>query len=384
MQSNRLRIGLGAAALAAIFSWLVMRIEAPAITANDLATDTSDGSFEPTVESRPEPTIRDHGSRPVLRDEARGEGQPLAETRTGSLARRIERSIDAMDVAEIQRELGELAGIDEEWLKRDGIDPRAFAKRLAAVAGRGFSLDPLSSGARFERTEPDDDEDVAPLAFSSSLDEVHGALASTLQFSPSDVTIRAHVSSDAIGEAHEPVLIRWIDVAGARIEMMQAVRLTPDAGSGTRSFAMRRPEGWSLGTRDVEVYALTDGLPQIAAGSFEIVDAEALHWLDATSSIEIRRVGDDAAENYLDALRTENGSVRIGVRSVADLTGAVLRLAPAMGSGGPLEITLRADADESAWWSAELDADLEPGIWEARVERFGSLLERKSFRSLAR
>lgn len=387
MRSKRLCIGLGAALLAAILAWLAIGPELPKATTADTAPKASDRS---TGDSRRDERIDNHGPRPVNRLPAPRIERRSTNERSESIARRLANSIDAMELEEIQRELGAWTGIDEEWLKRDGIDPRAFAKRVAEIAGSGFSLDPVSKSARYDRSETssDDARDVAVLTFSSSLDETHGSLAATRQFATSDVTVRAHVPSDAIAEPYRPLLVRWIDVAGARIELMQAERLAPDAGAGTRSFAMRRPEGWTLGRREIEVYALEDGLPKIAAGSFDVVPAEALAWLDATSSIEIRETGDGADGPYLDAIRPDNGAVRIGVRSIADLTGATLRLIPSTRPMDAIELELgiesNPDASIGAWWSATFTDALVPGIWEARVERFGNLVERMSFRSLAR
>ena len=336
---------------------------------------------ESTLSSSPQSNASAHRRRPGL--QARLEPQIDLQ----DLLFDLESRIDELDEPELFREMSEWTGIEEEILKRDGVDTRAFAKRLLAIA----------SGDADRLEEP---ELAASVLFSSSLDERNGPLHPTEAFTRDDVRIHAFLPADVLAAQDHLALVRWRNESTGMIEMMQSVFLAGDAGSGYRSFSIRQPEGWTEGSRRVDIYGLTHDAPLLGTGELSI-RGEATSWQEATSSMELLSI-DAEVIAPLDALPSAAHGFRLGYRS-GDDAGATTRMILTRIDDGirdhrsldlaiaPSESTAVVSDGESpepsqaTWLVANIDhAPFGAGLYEARLERDGTLLERLAFRILDR
>lgn len=295
-----------------------------------------------------------------------------------AIAARIEAIIETLDESDLYREMQEWTGIDEEILKAGDVDTRAFARRLLDIAtGRDRNRD----------------RDEAPsMLFSSSLDADNGPLEPTTIFTRDDARIHAHIPADSFGRREYRALVRWRNEDSGAIELLQSVFVAGDGGSGYRSFSLREPEGWSLGERRVDIYRLERGAPLIATGRFEVTEA-AGSWREATSSLELLAAAEDGP---LDSLTSTREAFRVGFRSRdgggagptltltrADDAAAALTVPftpPRVGSS-PAEAEASGVSSSSTWWDAGFaQAPFGAGLYVARLERDGILLERLAFR----
>lgn len=188
----------------------------------------------------------------------------------------LRRAVDEAEEAEIQAKLQTLAAIDEEELRRRGLDTRRFAHALLEAAVRGTVLDPGRG--------PDSAADE--ILFSSSPDGSGGPLRPTRAFAPTDLRIVAWIPSDRLDPRAGRALVKWLDRTRGRIERLGVVAAGPDRGSGLRPVALRKPDGWSPGRYEVEVLSFDEAVVPLAAGAFR-VDLAALEANGTTSSLEL-------------------------------------------------------------------------------------------------
>jgi hypothetical protein len=374
--STGIALALGGLAFAILF--LLLEVREHARVLGDARRDATPAAARHTGPTLAIPALE--STRAATRAQPRPStppSEPAAAVSIGpSRAAILEALHDAVEEApasEISRRLRELAGIDEEELRTRGMDPRRFASRLVDAAVRGTLLDEARDGT---------DVPGAEILFSSSADEFDGPLLPTRRFHRSDLRIIAWIPSSAVEAEGSRMLVKWLDVSTGRLEMLRAVYVSPDRGSGHRSVSLRRMEGWTPGRYRVEVLRFDETLATLASGDFVVGHTASLPG-EATSSLELFAT-DPAlgASPPIDAVLAGTERLYVAARVTGKLPFAVLvRPADGIPAAEAASCTMLPPVDGSPWRVFELRAEggLAPGVRVAELRSGIEILERRAF-----